>query len=556
MTNILRGIASSCLMACVSSPLFAADTQTASLPPEIQSAVAKIEARNIAAHINKLASDEFGGRGPGTRGETLTIEYLAAQFAQAGLKPGNSDGTYFQKVPLVGVASVPAIEVHAGDQKLVLKFLDEFVHDRVRLTTHASAKSAGIVFAGYGIVAPAYGWDDYKNVDVRNKLVIVLNGEPSRPAPDDAKQLDPAFFKGETRTWHSTRESKFDLAAAKGAAGILVVTDPEKSISYSLFQTFARMEGCSLRPSSAKPAPLISGLITLEAARRLMKFAGQDFDQLAAAASQPDAKPFDLRATASISVESKLRKFVSRNVVARVEGSDPELKSEHIIYSAHWDHLGTDPKLTGDQIYNGAVDNAVGVAQLLEVARAFAALAHQPKRSILFLATTAEEKGWLGSRYYAQHPFVPLSKTVANINFDGGNLFGLTTDLTSSGYGLSTLDEALAQGARLQGRTFLNETIDDNGLYFASDQIEFAKVGVLAAFPFSGFDYVGKPKEYGEAKWEAYSKNDYHHVSDDVKPDWDFSGAAEDAKWMMIAGDLVAEDAQRPQWKAGSEFAR
>jgi Zn-dependent M28 family amino/carboxypeptidase len=541
--NALAGI---CLLACVMSSPLLADEPRASISPELNDALSKIQAPNIAAHINRLASDEFAGRAPGTRGETLTIEYLAAQLAQYGLKPGNPDGTFFQKVPLVGYQSVPKIEIEVGGQKVALTFLDDFVHDRAALKPRASAKNAAVVFAGYGIVAPLYGWDDYKDVDVRNKLVIVLGGEPAIAES----------FKGDTRTWFSSRDFKFDLAAAKGAAGILIVTDPEKSHAYSVFQTFAKMEGGALKASRGKSSPLIAGLITIGAARRLMSAAGQDFDQLQAAASKPDARPVVTSANANISVDSKIRHFVSHNVVARIEGSDPRLKVEYVVYSAHWDHLGTDPNLTGDQIYNGAIDNAAGTSQLLEIARGFAALRNKPKRSILFMAVTAEEKDFLGSRFYVEHPLVPLSKTVANINLDGGNVWGVTSDLITTGYGLSTLDEALAEAARLQGRTFIKEAIDDGGLYFASDQIEFAKVGIPAAFPFSGSEYVGKPKEFGDAKWDAYSSTDYHQVTDEVKPDWDLTGAAEDAKWLMIAGDLVADSEQRPDWKPGSEFAR
>lgn len=255
-------------------------------------------------------------------------------------------------------------------------------------------------------------------------------------------------------------------------------------------------------------------------------------------------------------MKSTIRKVVSSNVVARVEGTDPRLKDEYVIYSAHWDHLGKDPTLAGDQIYNGAIDNAAGTAQLLEIARAFAGLRRKPKRSILFIAVTAEEKGHLGSRWYARHPLFPISKTIANINLDGGNVWGLTSDLITTGYGLSTLDEALGEAARLQGRTFVNEALDDGSLYFASDQVEFALAGIPAVFPFSGNTYVGKPKEFGEARWAAYSRKDYHKVTDEVQSDWNLSGAAEDARWLLIAGYNVADAGTRPEWKRGSEFKR
>jgi len=505
-----------------------------------------IQAHHIADHINRLASDEFEGRAPGTRGETLTINYLAAQFKSFGLAPGNPDGTYFQKVPMVGYLSRPRIEVEAGGHKSELQFLEDFVHDAVALRRSASVKGAGIVFAGYGIVAPEYSWDDYQGIDVRNRLVIVLSGEPT---------ADPALFNGARRTYHSTREAKFELAAARGAAGILVVTDPAKSGAFSIFKTFAEMEGCSI-DSNESGRTLITGLITVDAARRLIQQAGADFDRLEAEAARPNARAVQLNARADIAIRSRIRRFDSHNVVARIEGSDPRLRDETVVYSAHWDHLGRNPNLQGDQIYNGAIDDAAGTAQMLEIARAFAAPTAKPRRSVLFIATTAEEKGYLGSHYYVQHPLYPLATTVANFNLDGGNVWGMTTDVITTGYGLSTLDETLAQAARMQNRKFLEEAIDDGGLYFSSDQIEFAKAGVPATFPFSGFQYVGKPEGFGDQQWSAYSEHDYHQVSDEVKADWDLSGAAEDASWLMIAGKLVADAEEKPQWKAGSEFRR
>jgi Zn-dependent M28 family amino/carboxypeptidase len=258
--------------------------------------------------------------------------------------------------------------------------------------------------------------------------------------------------------------------------------------------------------------------------------------------------------TAKISLSSKVRNVVSRNVVAMVEGSDPRLKNEYVIYSAHWDHLGRDPKLKGDQIYNGANDNAAGTAQLLEVARGFANLKTRPKRSVLFVATTAEEKGFLGARHYIQNPLYPISKTVAAINLDAGNLFGLTKDLGSTGYGNSTLDDTLTAAAEMQGRTFLTGSMDNGGLYFASDQIEFAKAGIPAVFPWNGHLYIGKPADHSEKVWNEYGSKRYHQVTDEVMPDWDMAGAVEDARWMMIAGFLAADRPEKPRWLKGSEF--
>lgn len=316
------------------------------------------------------------------------------------------------------------------------------------------------------------------------------------------------------------------------------------------------MEGFGLKPRNANTSTVISGLMTVGSARRIFTAAGHDLEKLEASAARSDFKVILTPARVNISITNKLRNIVSQNVVARIEGSDPRLKNEYVVYSSHWDHLGKDTSLKGDQIYNGAIDDAIGTSQLLEIARGFAKLTKKPKRSILFIATTSEEKGFLGSRYYAQNPLFPIEKTVANINLDGGNVWGRTRDILSANYGLSTLDEVLKEAAKLQGRVFVKESLGNGGLYFGSDQIEFAKAGIPAIFPFSGSDYPGKPKDFGEKKWDNYAEKDYHQVSDEVRSDWDLSGAAEDAKWLLIAGFTVAQTEKRPDWKAGIEFSR
>lgn len=529
---------------------FAQSTDLEKLKPALDS----VNAENILRDISKLASDEFEGREPGTRGETLTVDYLVKQFKDGGLKAGNPDGTYLQKVPLVGYTTVPQISIEAAGKTFPLKFIDDFVHDFPILKKRAFAKTVPIVFAGYGIIAPEYGWDDYKDVDVRDKLVFILSGEPRIPDTNDSKKLDESMFRGKTGTYYATREFKFDLAAKKGAAGILIISDPERSDIYPLFQTFAKMEGLALRPQRRRTSTLISGLVTLGAAGRLLSSAGLDLEKLVALADKQDFRALTTTARANLAVESKLRDVVSRNVIARIDGADPSLKDEHLVYSAHWDHLGKDLNLKGDQIYNGAIDNAVGVSMLLEIARAFARGGTKPKRSILFIATTAEEKGYLGARYYAHNPLVPIAKTVANINLDGGNAWGKTGDAISANYGLSTLDEVLDDAASSQQRVFRKDSLGNGGLYYGSDQVEFAKVGIPSIFPFSGFEYLDRAKDFGENKWDNYASKDYHQVSDEIKADWDLSGAVQDAQWLMIAGYKVVQADERPSWKPASEF--
>jgi Zn-dependent M28 family amino/carboxypeptidase len=442
---------------------------------------------------------------------------------------------------------VPQLSVDLRGKQIPLAYPADFVHDTVRLEPRVTVAATGLVFAGYGITAPRYGWDDYAGTDVHGKLVIVLSGEP--------ESADPTSFRGATRTYFSTRESKYETARRLGAAGILVVTDPEKSQSYSIFRTFARLEGKALPPARGEPTLALAGLLTEKAMRRICESAGADFDTLQREAALPGFRAQALGGSAQIDIENRLRTFDSANVVGRLEGRDRA--AEAVIFTAHWDHLGRDPSLAGDSIYNGANDNALGVAQLLEIARAFAALQERPQRSLLFVATTGEESGFLGAKYYVAHPRVPLDRTVAAFNLDAGNPFGLTRDLGSAGYGNSTLDEVLAEAARLQGRRFIPESLDGNGsYYFASDQAAFALGGVPAAFPWSGSDYVGKPEDFADQAWGEYGERRYHQVADEVMKDWDLTGAVEDARWLVIAGFLAADAAALPAWKPGVEFSR
>ncbi|MEO6655978.1 MAG: M28 family peptidase, partial [Pyrinomonadaceae bacterium] len=349
-------------------------------------ALESIQADKILEHIKILASDKFEGRNTGSKGEILTVNYLVDQFKRAGLKPGNPDGTYVQKVPLVGFLSQPQIELSINGTKLPLKFMEDFVHESPRLRPHVSVKNSGVVFAGYGIVAPDYGWDDYKGVDVRNKLVILLGGEPSFQDKNDPSKADKSMFRGDDRTVYSTREVKNEIALKKGAAAVLFITDPSKSDSFSIFQTFARLEALSLRPKAEPRAELaMTGLLTIDAARRIFKACGEDFENLRTFAEKEDFKPVLTIALANLSIKTKLRNVMSQNVVARLDGSDPKLKSEYLIYTAHWDHLGIDKSLKGDQIYNGAIDNAIGTASLVEMSKAFAKVQPGLKRSVLFI---------------------------------------------------------------------------------------------------------------------------------------------------------------------------
>jgi Zn-dependent M28 family amino/carboxypeptidase len=413
-----------------------------------------------------------------------------------------------------------------------------------------------VVFVGYGVVAPEYGWDDYKGVDVKGKTVIMLINDPAVPDPADPSKLDPAFFKGKAMTYYGRWTYKYEIASQKGAAACLIVHEagPAGYPYQVVTGSWSRENFDLFLPDGNAGRVTVEAWLSLEKAKEIFQAGGKDFDTLKAAAARKDFQPVPLGAKAEFSVKNKLRKVDSKNVVARLEGSDPALKAEHVVYTAHWDHLGRDPKLAGDQIYNGAADNASGTAALLEVARGFSLLKTPPKRSILFLSVTAEEKGLLGARYYAEKPLYPLAKTLADINMDVINLWGRTRDIVSVGLGNTTLDDALLEAAKRQGRTVGGDPEPEKGSFYRSDHFEFAKVGVPALNAKAGIDYIDKPSDYGKAKRDEYTQKDYHKVSDEVKPGWDLSGATQDMQLLMEVGYRVAQGDRYPEWKPGTEF--
>ncbi len=516
-----------------------------------------ISAASILARTKILASDEFEGRGPGTPGEEKTVNYLVDEFKKLGLQPSNPDGTYIQKTPLVGITSTPSLGFTVGRQAIPLENINDFVGFTSRVQEHVEAKDSDVVFVGYGIVAPEYGWDDYKGVDVRGKTVVMLINDPPIVDPATGK-LDPKMFGGAAMTYYGRWTYKYEIAAQKGAAACLIVheTGPA-AYPFSVVISSWTRENCEIRsPDDNAGAVAFQGWLTFDAAKKLFTACGRDFDAVKKFAATRDFRPIELGAKASFAINNKLRNIDSKNVIALLPGSDPKLRHEYLVYTAHWDHLGRDPRLKGDQIYNGAADNAAGVAVLLELAKAYHALpqAQQPRRSIVFLSVTAEEKGLLGSRYYAQNPLYPLAQTVANINMDGANQFGPTSDMETVGFGASTLDDIGAAVAKSQGRDMKPEAHPERGSYYRSDHFEFAKVGVPAYYAKSGKLFIGQSADWGEKKVNDYIAHDYHQVSDEVKPDWTFAGAAQDTEFLMQVGLKVANDPKWPEWKPGNEF--
>ena len=437
-----------------------------------------------------------------------------------------------------------------GSQTIPLEFPRNFVAVPGRAGEQPDIEGSELVFVGYGVVAAEYGWDDFKGTDVRGKTLIMLVGDPPVPDPKDPTKLDPALFKGRAMTYYGRWTYKYEIAAKLGAAAaILVHEDGPAGYPFSVVQGSWSRENFDIVPPAGapgEPAVKVKGWIDSPTARELCRASGHELTSLKAAALRRDFHPVALGGSARVSIAANSRQVQSRNVIARLEGSDPALKDEYVVFTAHWDHLGKDPSLKGDQIYNGAADNASGVAAVLEIARAFTRVQPAPKRSLLFLFVTAEEKGLLGSKYYASAPLYPLSKTLADINLDVIDLWGKTSDLISIGMGQSTLDDLLVDVARARGRTVGPDAEPEKGYYYRSDHFEFAKQGVPALDPKGGRKCIGKPADYAKKKQDEYTENDYHKVSDQVKPDWDLSGAVEDARVILEVGYRVAQGIASP----------
>jgi Zn-dependent M28 family amino/carboxypeptidase len=526
--------------------------------PDLKAAAGAINTNDLMRHIRVLASDEFEGRLPGGRGEELTVNYLIEQFRNMGLEPGNPNGSWTQAVPLAGVKSEVTAALHLNRRTVPLQFPQDMAAWSPRLQPQVEVEQSQLVFVGYGIQAPEYGWDDFKGLDVRGKTLLMLVGDPPLTVPNDPSRLDESMFKGKAMTYYGRWTYKFEIAAKLGAAAAFVIheTGPAGYPWFVVVNSWGR-ENFSLNHTDKNQQEIgVAAWMSLDRTKQLFADAGMNFDQLKTAALNRGFKPVPLPARIDFKVQNKIREVDSRNVIAKLSGSDPQRKDEHVIYTAHWDHLGKDEKKEGDQIFNGAVDNASGAAALLEFAKAFRKLPKPPSRSVLFLSVTAEEQGLLGAKFYARHPLFPLEKTLANINVDTINPWGRTRDLSVIGLGQTTLDDLLADVAAARGITVKPEPTPEKGFYYRSDHFEFAKEGVPALYIKGGEDYIGKPADFGRRKRDEYTAEDYHKVSDEVKSDWDLAGAVEDLRMLMEIGYRVAEVERWPEWKPGSEFKK
>ena len=510
-------------------------------------AAESIGERRLRADVRWLSSDLLEGRAPGSRGDRLAREYVAARFEAAGLEPGIGSA-WEQPVELVGMtAQAPEkLRFTREADALTLRLRDDYVAWSGSPDREVRLDDAEIVFVGYGIVAPEHAWDDYKDADLRGKLLLVMNNDPER---------DPGLFAGKRRLYYGRWDYKYLMAAERGASGAIVIhTDASAGYSWSVVQNSWSGEQLSL-PASGEAVLPLKAWATEDASRRIARLAGHDLDVLRAQAESRDFRPVSLGVRLSVLLKNEVVRRTSANVVGRLTGSDRALAKEAVLYTAHHDHYGIKPSADGSPaIYNGALDNASGVATLLAVAEAFAALEKRPRRSILFASVTAEEQGLLGSQYLARHLPLHPGLVAANVNIDGANIWGRTRDVPVIGLGKSSLDDWIRAIAEMQGRRVVPEAFPDKGSYYRSDHLSFARLGVPAAYLEAGTEMVGRPPGWGRDKRQAWQEAHYHQPSDDLTPDWNFEGVVEDARLLFLLGVKVANAPRAPTWRPGDEF--
>lgn len=498
--------------------------------------------------VVEISDDSYEGRGPGSRGDEKARKWLANELSRLGLEPGAADGSWEQPFDLVGVnARQPDTWTFNGHGKTrALKQWDQFIVSSGVQERKSVVNDAELVFVGYGIQAPEYDWDDYKGVDLSGKILVMMNNDPD---------WDPELFAGETRLWYGRWDYKYLSAARQGAAGAIIIhTQPSAGYPFQVVQTSWTGEQFEL-PAGDEPHSQIKAWVTEDTAKELISMAGLDLDELREAAYNRDFEPVPLGITTSIELDVNINRVRSANVLGLIPGSDPEIKDEVVIYTAHHDHLGiATPDESGDEIYNGAMDNASGVAQVLAITKAIKALPEAPRRSILVALVGAEEQGLLGSKWYAENPTFPPGKIAANLNYDGGNIYGHTHDVTFIGLGKSSIDKLVTLIAEEQGRVVKPDQKADRGYFYRSDQFSFAKIGVPAMYLDEGTDYVDRPPEWGRQQHDHYTNVNYHQPSDEYNDSWNFDGMVSDALLGYWTGLAIANADEMPQWNEGDEF--
>lgn len=516
---------------------------------DIKKAEDSINQADLVRHVKSLGSDEFAGRKPCTDGETKTMQYFANEFSRLGLKPGFGE-SYFQEVPLVEVRCTPSDQMtfNIGNQCVNMKYINDFVVFSKRIKEKTELNEIPLVFAGYGINAPEYTWNDYAGIDVKNKVVVVLVNDPGFNSGDSS------FFKGNVMTYYGRWTYKYEEAARQGAKGVLIIHEtPKAGYPWSVVVSGATTSKFYLQSLNGnEDCCEIEGWMTQDAAARLFQNENLNLDTLLSAAMKRGFKAFEMNARINVSMKSDFVNKISHNIMAVLPGS--KRPDECVIYSGHWDHLGIGTAHNGDSIYNGAVDNGTTMAWMLEIAEAFSRLEQKPERSIAFFAPTCEEQGLLGSAWYVQHPSFALAKTVANINNDLMLFYGQMKDVMITGYGQSELDEYLIEFAKEQDRYILPDPNPETGMYFRGDQFSFAKVGVPGLYARGNCDSRKHGKEWMYLKEKEWLANNYHKPTDEYNTSWDLSGVEEDAKLLFRVGLKLANEQSFPGWKVGSEF--
>ena len=524
----------------------ACSVSTAAPPHDHRAIAARVTRSAIEPHVRTLAADAFEGRFPGTRGEGLTVRYLEQQFRRLGLRPASPDGTYVQWFELQAQRTKAEATLHVRGARSPLAVPAEAAFAATRVQPRTTVRNSELVFAGYGVVAPEHAWDDYGGVDVRGKTVLVLRDEPEPRLAGDAAKADPALFRGSQATLHSRIERKRAVAHERGAAAVLFLARGDRGFTLQAEQ-FSR----ELITLGDEPWPPVIGVIAPAVRQKIYAAASRDFDRDSEAAAVRGFRAIALGVAISIELRSEWRTIRTRNVIAKLEGTERSARDEHVIFTAHWDAFGIGAPVNGDAIYNGAVDDAVGVGQLLAIAEALATA--RLKRTMLFLVTSAEEQGLLGARHYATHPALPLSKALLNVNYDIVDTSGATRDVRLHGSGRSTLDAAVAEAARLQDRIVTPDPVAGPAtpFWFLQDHFAFAEKGVPAWSVAAGNDVIGKPAGYAEQRAQEYRTRRYHQPSDEVRDDWDWGSIVQDAQLGVLLGLRFAERGERIRFTPG-----
>jgi Zn-dependent M28 family amino/carboxypeptidase len=516
---------------------------------EAIAAAQTIDGEDVRRVVAEISGDAYEGRAPGSQGEARTRAYLKSELERLGFAPGAADGSYEQPFDLVGVTATapPVWQFERDGETVAIARGAEFVAASGVQAPTAELHDAELVFAGYAIQAPEYDWDDFKDVDVRGKVLVVLNNDPD---------WDPNLFEGVRRLYYGRWTYKYESAARHGAAGVVILhTTPSAGYPWQVVQSSWSGPQYEL-PAGGEPRVQVEAWMTEAAMRRLLGPA-HDLDALIEQAKRRDFRPVPLGIKTSFTLTNGVARTSTANVLGVLRGSDAALADQYVIYTAHYDHLGVgepNPADPTDRIYNGALDNASGVGIVLSIGKAFTALPQRPRRSIMLLFVAAEEQGLLGSGYYAAHPTVPPGRIAANVNVDGANIWGETRDLTFVGFGKSSLDNVALAVAAHQGRTVKGDQLPDRGYYYRSDQFNFAKIGVPALFLDSGTDFVGRPAGWGVEQIEKFEATRYHQPSDELTPDWNFAGLVQDARFDFHVGLIVANAMALPEWRPGDEF--